>query len=45
VARITVRLIASFGIKTEPAGATAEADVTEQVSQSDVDDLLKDFGF
>lgn len=40
-----VRLISSFGIKTEPAGAKAEAAVHEQVSQSDVDDLLKDFGF
>lgn len=39
-----VRLIATFGVKVE-AGAAAEVPVAEQVSQSGVDDLLKDFGF
>ncbi len=39
-----VRLIATFGVKVE-AGAQPEAEVAVQVSQSDVDDLLKDFGF
>ncbi|HET6514301.1 MAG TPA: protein phosphatase CheZ [Thermodesulfovibrionales bacterium] len=39
-----VKLIATFGVKIEH-GVTAEAINPEQVSQSDVDDLLKDFGF
>ncbi|MDA8083618.1 MAG: protein phosphatase CheZ [Nitrospiraceae bacterium] len=39
-----VRLISTFGVKME-AGPKAEAESHEQVSQSDVDDLLKDFGF
>jgi len=39
-----VRLIATFGVKVE-AGAAAEVPAAEQVSQSGVDDLLKDFGF
>jgi chemotaxis protein CheZ len=39
-----VRLIATFGVKVE-AGAAAEVPVAEQISQSGVDDLLKDFGF
>ena len=39
-----VRLIATFGVKVE-AGAAAEVPVAEQVSQSGVDDLLKEFGF
>ncbi|MBI5849252.1 MAG: protein phosphatase CheZ [Nitrospirae bacterium] len=39
-----VRLIATFGVKID-TGAVAEAPVAEQVSQSGVDDLLKDFGF
>jgi chemotaxis protein CheZ len=39
-----VRLISTFGVKMD-AGAVVEMPVTEQVSQSGVDDLLKDFGF
>lgn len=39
-----VRLIATFGVKIDTGAAVAVA-VAEQVSQSDVDDLLKDFGF
>ncbi|MGC2062651.1 MAG: protein phosphatase CheZ [Thermodesulfovibrionales bacterium] len=39
-----VRLIATFGVKME-AGPKAGAEAHEQVSQSDVDELLKDFGF
>ncbi len=39
-----VGLIATFGVKIE-AGGKAEELTPEQVSQSDVDDLLKDFGF
>jgi chemotaxis signal transduction protein/chemotaxis regulatin CheY-phosphate phosphatase CheZ len=39
-----VHLIANFGVKIEP-GTKAETDVSEKVSQNDVDDLLKEFGF
>lgn len=39
-----VRLIASFGMKIETKSVQQEA-TQEKVSQSDVDDLLKDFGF
>jgi chemotaxis protein CheZ len=39
-----VRLIASFGVKIE-TGARPEEVVAEKVSQSGVDDLLKEFGF
>jgi chemotaxis signal transduction protein/chemotaxis regulatin CheY-phosphate phosphatase CheZ len=39
-----VRLITSFGVKIEP-GAKEQVAVAEKVSQSDVDDLLKDLGF
>ena len=39
-----VGLVAAFGLKTE-AGPMAKEAVREMVSQSDVDDLLKDFGF
>lgn len=39
-----VRLIASFGMKIETKSLQQEA-TQEKVSQSDVDDLLKDFGF
>jgi chemotaxis protein CheZ len=39
-----VRLIASFGVKIEQ-GAKTERITPEEVSQADVDDLLKDFGF
>ncbi|MBI3593185.1 MAG: protein phosphatase CheZ [Nitrospirae bacterium] len=39
-----VKLIATFGVKIEP-GARAEAVMPEKVSQEDVNDLLKDFGF
>lgn len=39
-----VKLIATFGVKIEH-GAKAEAAAPEEVSQSGVDDLLKDFGF
>jgi len=39
-----VRLIATFGVKVD-AGVAAEVPVAELVSQSGVDDLLKDFGF
>ncbi|MFZ6008663.1 MAG: protein phosphatase CheZ, partial [Nitrospirota bacterium] len=38
-----VKLIATFGVKIEHG---AKAEVTpEEVSQADVDDLLKEFGF
>ena len=39
-----VKLIANFGIKIEQ-GVGAQAALPEKVSQTDVDDLLKDFGF
>jgi chemotaxis protein CheZ len=39
-----VKLVASFGVKIE-RGREEEQTVSEIVSQSDVDDLLKDFGF
>ncbi|MCL4492181.1 MAG: protein phosphatase CheZ [Nitrospirae bacterium] len=39
-----VRLIATFGVKIEQ-GVKADVPAPEQVSQSGVDDLLKDFGF
>ncbi|NTW60546.1 MAG: hypothetical protein HGA43_15445 [Nitrospirae bacterium] len=39
-----VKLIATFGVKIE-AGAAPAAPLPEKVSQSDVDDLLKNFGF
>ncbi len=39
-----VRLITSFGVKIE-AGVREPAAVPEKVSQSDVDNLLKDLGF
>lgn len=39
-----VRLIATFGVKIED-GKKVEAVVPEKVSQEDVDDLLKEFGF
>jgi chemotaxis signal transduction protein/chemotaxis regulatin CheY-phosphate phosphatase CheZ len=39
-----VSLIASFGVKIEP-GVKVPVAVHEQVSQTDVDDMLKEFGF
>ncbi len=39
-----VRLVATFGVKIEQ-GVKADVPAPEQVSQSGVDDLLKDFGF
>jgi chemotaxis protein CheZ len=39
-----VGMVASFGVKID-AGPMAKETVREMVSQSDVDDLLKDFGF
>lgn len=39
-----VRLISTFGVKIE-AGAKAQEQAAEKVSQADVDDMLKDFGF
>jgi len=39
-----VRLVTSFGVKIE-AGAAAAPVAAEKVSQSDVDDLLKELGF
>ncbi len=39
-----VGMVAAFGVKID-AGAMAKEEVHEMVSQSDVDDLLKDFGF
>ncbi len=39
-----VKLIATFGVKMEP-GLRAEMTNPEKVSQEDVNDLLKDFGF
>ena len=39
-----VGMVAAFGVKID-AGPIAKESVHEMVSQSDVDDLLKDFGF
>lgn len=39
-----VRLIANFGVKVDQAAKT-KAEAAEKVSQHDIDDLLKDFGF
>lgn len=39
-----VKLIATFGVKIEP-GAGSRAEAPEKVSQEDVNDLLKEFGF
>jgi chemotaxis protein CheZ len=39
-----VRLITSFGVKIE-SGVAEPVAVAEKVSQSDVDDLLKELGF
>jgi len=39
-----VRLISTFGVKID-TGGVVEVKAAETVSQSDVDDLLKDFGF
>lgn len=39
-----VKLIATFGVTIE-SGAGAKAPLPEQVSQADVDELLKNFGF
>jgi len=39
-----VKLIATFGVKVED-GRKSEAVTPEKVSQTDVDDLLKEFGF
>jgi len=39
-----VGMVAAFGVKVD-AGPMAKEAVREMVSQSDVDDLLKDFGF
>jgi chemotaxis protein CheZ len=39
-----VRLITTFGVKIDH-GIKAEVLATEKVSQADVDDLLKEFGF
>ncbi|HUJ18048.1 MAG TPA: protein phosphatase CheZ [Nitrospirota bacterium] len=39
-----VRLVTSFGVKIEP-GSKEPAAAAEKVSQSDVDDLLKELGF
>jgi len=39
-----VRLIATFGLKVE-TWAKAEEVTPEKVSQADVDELLKEFGF
>jgi len=39
-----VKLIATFGVKIE-TGARPEVATAEQVSQEDVNDLLKEFGF
>lgn len=40
-----VKLIATFGVKIEQSKSISEEEVHEKVSQSDVDELLKDFGF
>ncbi|MCX8070352.1 MAG: protein phosphatase CheZ [Thermodesulfovibrionales bacterium] len=40
-----VKLIATFGVKIDQTKGISEQEVHEKVSQSDVDDLLKDFGF
>ncbi len=40
-----VRLIATFGVKMDTGAAVEVSAAAEQVSQSGVDDLLKDFGF
>ncbi len=39
-----VRLVATFGVKIEQEGKKEE-ETAQTVSQSDIDDLLKDFGF
>ena len=39
-----VKLIATFGVTIDPEAAS-KVPKPEQVSQSDVDDLLKNFGF
>lgn len=39
-----VKLIATFGVTMEP-GAASKVPLPEKVNQSDVDDLLKNFGF
>ena len=43
--REMVELITTFGVKIEQAGAPDLEVVSEKISQSDVDDLLKEFGF
>lgn len=40
-----VKLVATFGVKAEKGGAKEAEPVPDQVSQADVDDLLKEFGF
>jgi chemotaxis protein CheZ len=40
-----VKLVATFGVKAEGGGAKQAEPAPDQVSQADVDDLLKEFGF
>lgn len=41
-----VKMVATFGVKADGgSGGVPAADVQDQVSQADVDDLLKEFGF
>jgi len=44
IERELVGMVASFGVKID-SGPMAKETIREMVSQSDVDDLLKDFGF
>lgn len=43
--REMVELITTFGVKLDSVGGPSPEVVSEKISQSDVDDLLKDFGF
>ena len=43
--REMVELITTFGVKIESSGLPHDEVVSEKISQSDVDDLLKEFGF
>jgi chemotaxis protein CheZ len=45
IERELVSLIATFGVKMDESKAPEKAAEAERVSQSDVDDLLKEFGF
>lgn len=40
-----VKMVATFGVKVDGSAETPVPEVQDQVSQADVDDLLKEFGF